>query len=235
VTVHGGLDGCRGGWVLAELGPDATLEVTRVDHFGVALARVTDGHLAALAVDMPIGLPDTGERAADREGRRRLGARRSTIFPTPCRATLDAATYAEALAISRRVTGKGLSVQAYNLLARIREVDDLMHPELQDRVVECHPELAFARLAGAPVARSKHTPEGLAERVDLLDVALRDLGAGARTAAAAVGAPPPGSRPDDVADAIAIALVARLVPGARVERLGDGELDRRGLRMEIVA
>ncbi len=51
-----------------------------------------------------------------------------------------------------------------------------MQPELQDRVVECHPELAFARLAGSPLARSKHTADGVAERVTLLEAAL----AGAR-------------------------------------------------------
>jgi predicted RNase H-like nuclease len=235
VTGHGGLDGCRGGWVLATLGPDGSLDISLVDDFAVPLAAVVDGRLAALAVDMPIGLPEDGHRAADREARRRLGARRSTIFPTPCRATLDAATYDEALAISRRSTGKGMSVQAFNLLARIREVDRLMRPELQDRVVECHPELAFARLAGAPVARSKHTAKGVAERVTLLEAALAACGGDHGAVAAAVAGPPRGARSDDVADAIAIAIVARALTDGRAEHLGDGRRDRRGLRMEIVA
>ena len=221
--------------MLATVGPRGSLDVAVVDDFAEPLARVVDGRLAALAVDMPIGLPDDGHRAADREARRRLGARRSTVFPTPCRATLEAASYDDALAISRRVTGKGLSVQAFNLLTRIREVDRLMRPELQDRIVECHPELAFTRLAGAPLARSKHTPEGIAERTTLLEAALAAAGVEPGLVAEAVTAPPRGARSDDVADALAIALVARDLADGRVEHLGDGGRDRRGLRMEIVA
>jgi predicted RNase H-like nuclease len=221
--------------VLATVAAGGSLDVVLVADFSEPLTRVVEGRLAALAVDMPIGLPDDGVRAADLDARRRLGARRSTIFPTPCRATLDARTYDEALAISRRVTGKGLSVQAFNLLARIREVDRLMRPELQDQIVECHPELAFARLAGAPVAQSKHTAVGIAERVSLLETALAASGTCPGTAAAAVASPPRGARSDDVADAIAIALVACDLTDGRVERLGDGGRDARGLRMEIVA
>jgi predicted RNase H-like nuclease len=235
VTRWGGLDGCRGGWVLAVLDDDGGLELGVVPAFDEALARVVDGELATLAVDMPIGLPDDGRRAADREARARLGHRRSTVFPTPCRATLHTTGYDEALALSRQVTGAGLSVQAFNLLPRIREVDHVMRPDLQDQVVECHPELAFARLAGGALACSKHTAEGIAARAALLDAALQDLGAEPPAAAAAIERPPHGARADDVADAIAIALVARRLDQGQVERLGDGSCDRRGLRMEIVA
>jgi len=234
VTAWGGLDGCRAGWTLAVLDETGRVDVDVVASFSDALALVDGDRLATLAVDMPIGVPDDGRRAADREARARLGRRRSTVFTTPCRATLGTAGYEEALAASRRVTGTGLSIQAFNLLGRMREVDRLMVPELQDRVVECHPELAFAALAGRTVETSKHTPEGIAERVDLLDRALRALGAATGAATGPVDRPPRGARADDVVDAMAIALVARRLDRGEVERLGDGTRDRRGLRMEIV-
>jgi len=235
VTRHAGLDGCRAGWVLATLDMDGSIELDVIAAFDDAVVAVLSGQLDALAVDMPIGLPEDGHRAADVEARRRLGARRSTVFPTPCRAALGATDYEEALAASRRATGKGLSVQAFNLLARMREVDRNMRPDLQDRIFECHPELAFARLAGSPVASSKHTADGIAVRAALLDRALAGLGADAGAATAALGRVPSGARSDDVVDAIAIALVARDLATGSVERLGDGSRDRRGLRMEIVA
>jgi predicted RNase H-like nuclease len=229
--VVGGLDGCRAGWVLATIRGDTTseVEVELVSRFDDALARVVGGELSALAVDMPIGLPD-GPRAADDEARRRLGARRATVFPTPVRAVLGATDHVDALARSRRACGRGLSVQAFHLLPKMAEVDRCMSPALQDRVFECHPELAFAHLAGRVLASSKRALDGRRERIALL---ARALGT-ASTVTDLVDRPPRGAKPDDVADALAIALVARRFVRADVERLGDGRVDRRGLRMEIV-
>lgn len=235
-----GLDGCRSGWILATLEPGgrpgtgARLDVRLVEAFPEVVARVDAGELDAVAVDMPIGLPDGPVRTADTEARRRLGPRRSSVFPTPVRATLGAADYPEALAISRRVCGKGLSKQAYHLLGRIQEVDRAMTPARQDRIFECHPELAFAALAGSPLRHPKRRAEGIAERVALLGP---DLGpAGTADLREALATRRSGAGPDDVVDAVVIALVARAVAGVEptVERLGDGRRDRRGLRMEIV-
>ena len=232
----GGLDGCRAGWVLAALGPEG-LEVRVVPTFAEVVAEVDDGTLAALAVDMPIGLPDhDGPRAADRQARRRLGARRSSVFPTPVRATLGALDYADALAISRQVSGKGLSKQAFNLLARIAEVDRIMTPAHQDRVFECHPELAFAQLAGVPAAPTPSTRRRASTSASTCWPGPL-VGRRAPGLAEAAGAPGRGAGADDVVDAVAIALVAEAVAAGsdEVERLGDGARDRRGLRMEIVA
>jgi predicted RNase H-like nuclease len=45
---------------------------------------------------------------------------------------------------------------------------------------------------------------------------------------------PGGARADDVLDALVLATVAHRHRRGEVERLGDGALDARGLRMEIV-
>jgi predicted RNase H-like nuclease len=163
---------------------------------------------------MPIGLPDRGPRACDIEARRRLGPRRSSVFPAPLRPMLDAPTYADALSIA------GLSKQAYNLIPKIREVDALMAPDRQRTVVEVHPELCFARLLGHPCRSPKRTVEGRAERLAVLDLTIER--------------PPPGAAWDDVLDACALTETARLLVVGDVERLGDGARDARGLRCEIV-
>jgi predicted RNase H-like nuclease len=219
--------------VLATIRPGG-IDVQVLGGFADAATRVDRGELVAVAVDMPIGLPDSAPRQADQEARRRLGVRRASVFPTPVRDALGAADYPEALAISRRVCGKGLSKQAFNLLARMAEVDRVMTPARQDRIVECHPELTFAVLAGSPLEYSKHTPAGIDERLGLLAAA---LGAGRdQQLEDLVRARRRGAGPDDVVDALAIALVAEAVASGdpTVEHLGDGARDRRGLRMEIV-
>ena len=229
-----GVDGCRSGWVVAVLdrspppGPrsgPAHLTVTVVERLDGVVGQVDGGGLAAVAVDMPIGLPDAEPRACDLAARRRLGPRRSSVFPAPARAVLGAATYAEALARSRAACGRGLSRQAFNLLPKLAALDAVVRPALQDAVVEAHPELAFARLAGHPAAHPKRTAPGRAERLALLRAAgLGDL-SGLRL---------PGTAPDDVLDAAVLVLTAARVRDGRAERLGDGARDGRGLRMEVV-
>jgi len=219
--------------MLAVLGPES-LQVSRIERFAAVVEQVDDDQLATVAVDMPIGLGDGAARLADQEARRRLGPRRSSVFPTPVRATLEAVDYPDALAISRRVCAKGLSKQSFNLLAAMAEVDRAMTPGRQARIFECHPELAFAQLAGRPLIHAKRTAAGIAERVALLAGA---LGPGPTAdLVAALADRPKGSGTDDVVDATVIAWVAAGVAQGDpdVERLGDGARDRRGLRMEIV-
>ena len=190
-----------------------------VASFAELVAGVQRGELTAIAVDIPIGLPARGARRCDVEARQRLGPRRSSVFPAPVRAVLGSVTWQEASTRSRAVDGRGLSHQVFNLLPKIDEVDGLLSPSLQARVVEAHPELCFASIAGDPLLDSKRTAAGQAVRRALLGV---------------VPAPRPGAAADDVLDAHAAFWTARRVARGAEERLGDGERDGRGLRMEIV-
>ncbi len=90
-----------------------------------------------------------------------------------------------------------------------------------------HPELSFAVLAGAPMASNKRTVDGRSQRVAALATAFGDL-------SRLLGDPPAGARADDVLDAIVGVWTARRYVARTHRRLG-GELDERGLRMEIVA
>ena len=205
-----GVDGCRAGWAVALANCDEILDVRVVPTFADVLAL----RPSAIAVDMPIGLAETGSRACDIEARRRLGPRRSSVFPAPLRPMLEADTYQAALAVG------GLSKQAYFLLPKIREVDALMTPRRQGTIVEAHPELCFAHLLDHPCRAPKRTPEGRAERQTVVSFT--------------IDRPPTGAAWDDVLDACALVETARRLVNGGVERLGDGARDRKGLRCEIV-
>jgi len=198
-----GVDGCRTGWA-GIVWDGATVSGAFGVRLDLLLAEVrADGPLHAVALDMPIGLPDRGVRAADLQARQALGARRSSIFLTSTRAALAAATRAEADALNRAHGGGGVTAQAFALHAKIAEVDAVVRAA-GEPVVEAHPELSFAALAGAPVAAPKRSWAGSAVRRALLaDAGLvlpADLGEVGRQAAV-----------DDVVDAAAMAWTAMRV------------------------
>jgi predicted RNase H-like nuclease len=108
---------------------------------------------AVIAVDMPIGLPDRtgrGGRGPESAIRPLLGGRQSSVFSVPSRSAVMAEDYREAcrIALATSEPPRKVSKQCFHLFPKIREIDALMIPPLQDRVFECHPELAFWRLAG---------------------------------------------------------------------------------------
>jgi predicted RNase H-like nuclease len=233
-AVVGGIDGCRAGWVLATVPASgalcgaAELDIVLVPALEEVVAALGSGRLAAAAIDIPIGLAASGPRACDRKARHLLGPRRSSVFPAPVRAVLGAITYEDACAVSRAVGGKGLSKQLYNILGKIREVDGLQSPGLQERLFEACPELSFAVMSGgAPMRHNKRTAEGRAERVATLIANLGEV-------APVVDTPPKGATSDDVFDALALAWTARRYAAGSSIRLGDG-VDDTGLRMEVIA
>ena len=224
-----GVDGCRGGWVVATTaatGPAPILSIEVVDHIDPVLDRVRRGELVAVGLDMPIGLPDAGPRASDALLRARLGPRRASVFATPPRPLLGCTDHAEAVARGRALDGRGISIQAFNLLPKIAQVDAAIDPGLCDAVVEAHPESAFAELAGAPLASTKRTAEGRAERLALLARPFP------RSRAALTGRVR-GAAPDDVLDAAAAAWTARRWATGTAVVLTDGALDGRGLPMRV--
>ncbi|MBM3683591.1 MAG: DUF429 domain-containing protein [Actinobacteria bacterium] len=222
-----GVDGCRGGWVVVTVGCTPQDRVRPSVVVCATFAEVARRRFRAIAVDMPIGLPTAGARAADVATRAVLGPRRSSVFPAPVRGVLDAVEYAEASARHRSIDGRGLTRQAWNLLPKIREVDAVVRAEGDDRIREAHPEAAFAALAGAPLVDPKRSASGAARRRALLRAALPEL------ASTLDAGPPAGAAADDLADAAVLAWSARrLVTGTAVT-VGDGAPDAMGLRMRI--
>ena len=163
-----GADACRGGWCVVTLPVegDATVEV--VDRLAKVATRQAKGQLGAVGVDIPIGLSDGPPRKCDLDARALLGDRRSSVFPAPVRPVLGARSYEAALARSREAGGVGLSKQSWNLVPKIAEVDRLLDPTRQGRIFEVHPEVAFARLHGVPMAHPKKSRPGRDERLAVL-------------------------------------------------------------------
>lgn len=225
-----GVDGCKSGWiavVVAEPGPASARIVTAPDF---AALMETLAACAAVVVDMPIGLAaGPGGRMVEGLARQRIKPRHNSVFTPPVRATLAAASYAEARTLNLAASGKSLSAQAHGILPRIREIDGWITPERQARVVEGHPELAFATLAGRPLAHYKKTAEGRADRASLLMRAGFDV-------PALDAARPKGAAPDDLLDACILAHAARRVASGTALRLPEEPgRDARGLRMEMWA
>ena len=214
-----GVDGCRGGWIGA-LVVGADVRWLRLDDISAALAV----DAAVVGVDMPIGLPATGRRACDLLAKKALGAAHSRVFLTPPRGVLDAPDYAVAGELHRGLAaGAGLSVQTWHIVDRIAEVDEVADDE---RLVEVHPELSFAALAGRVLA-PKRTAEGRAERLAALDRWLP--GAVGRTDL------PSGPLAIDALDALAAAWSARRhLTGAASVLPTEPARDARGRLMRIV-
>jgi predicted RNase H-like nuclease len=229
-----GVDGCRDGWVAIAWDIGATLPQEALSvRIHASFADLVDayGDAAIMGVDIPIGLHDAGCRVCDSKARTMLRRRHSCVFNAPAPGMLGAPTYSDALARSWALTGTGTTKQAYAIFPKVAEVNRVMTPELQRRVVEVHPEVSFCALAGKPMAYPKRTPIGYEERRQLLEAAMQ-LSLWSRKAAFKSARP---AKPDDLLDAMIAAWTARRVAEGIAERLpAEPPVDRRGLRMEIV-
>lgn len=234
-----GLDGCRGAWagVLLDLDDPARHRSALFP----TVAACLDGPEAPLSVgiDVPIGLPECvagGGRAADIAARAVLGATgRSSVFPVPPRAAIEAGDYAAAKILSRVGSDPPFapSIQCFNIFRYIREADWLLRarPELIPRLHEVHPEVAFRRLnGGSPLGAGKKGPQrqaGLAERRGLL------VRAGLPEALVASDRPR-GVGADDHLDAMAALVVARdILRGTAVPLPDPPGRDGHGLPVAI--
>ena len=221
-----GADGARGGWLAVIWTRDGLHAVLLDDACAVTRLPVD-----RIAVDMPIGIADSGARACDVAARRLLPApRKASVFAPPRRYMLGL-PYAEANAAGKAREGLGLSRQAWHIGRRVAELDACLAPPDQAWIAESHPELVFHRLNGWAALPRKTTGAGRAQRLERL---------------VAAGLPDPAPllsrfprrdvKPDDVLDAAACALTARRCLTGDVARVPDADpvpRDARGLMMGI--
>lgn len=245
-----GADGCKAGWVavMRAAGEEPRRQVFAT--FAALLDALPAD--AAVAVDMPIGLPERagpGGRGPETLVRRHLGERQSSVFSIPSRAAVHAepgpfasvedwyAAHRRASAVARETSDppRGVSIQAFGIFSKIREIDALMiaRPELRSRVKESHPEAAFWRLNGEKAmslpkkVKGRVNPTGMEERRALL--ALRGL------PRSFLDQPPPrGAAEDDFLDACAMLLVAeRFARGEAVSFPEEPPTDGHGIPIAI--
>lgn len=250
MTTVVGIDGCKAGWIAVRRGASDVHEAGVFNSFAGVLDSLPSD--AIVAVDMPIGLPDRitgGGRGPEQAVRRFLGARQSSVFSIPSRAAVHAepgpfasredliAAHARASAVALRTSDppRRISIQAFALFPKIREVDALLRgdPALAARIVESHPEAVFAALNGfEPMALPKKVkgvvnPPGMAERRALL------AGFGLPPAFL-VSDPPAGAAEDDFLDACVVMLAAeRLARGVAVSHPSPPRRDAHGLPIAI--
>ncbi|AND89333.1 MULTISPECIES: DUF429 domain-containing protein [Bradyrhizobium] len=214
-----GLDGFRYGWVAAWIDE-------RGDHgfdYSPGLTRLLAMPHARAMIDMPIGLNVSGYRTCDLRARELVGP---AVF---LGARRDLWRFPDMAAANRHYwehegKGRGVSAQLWNIRDKIRDVDEIMTPARQATIGEAHPELIFWNLAGRLRLESKGSAQGREQRIALLEQ--RGFTRLRKWLTQRHGT---GIGRDDLIDACACAVAAR----DSTQSVGDGEIDPRGLRVEI--
>jgi predicted RNase H-like nuclease len=213
-----GLDGIPGGWVAVDLdehGRHRFDYANRADHL---LAVSYDRAM----IDVPIGLPEQGYRACDIAARKLVGSR---VFLGARWNVWAFESYEHANAHYWRNNDTGIAKQLWCIRDKLREINELMTPDLQERLQETHPALIFRRLNNYESLDNKKTVAGRAQRIALLKrhgFDQIDTWLDQRRGTAI--------RPDDLIDACACALAAR----ESNQRTPEGDpLLERGIRMEM--
>ena len=234
-----GVDGCRAGWFFVALDTSGGIRsnvVKTIDEL-VKTAGASD----RIFVDIPIGLPDGSKaRECDVAARRMLGfPRRTTVFPAPVRAVLDAFTcdftYEKAKQASQEATGKKITQQTFAIVRKIKDIDTLLQrcSRARDIIREVHPEVCFWALAGRkPMTASKRKREGFCERVAVLKSVRPSVGEEVNEILNRF--PRKDVDRDDILDAMVAAITASTEPAGLQSLPEHPTTDRFGLPMEMV-
>jgi predicted RNase H-like nuclease len=226
-TTIAGVDGCGPKWLAIAQEPGRRQYAAVVLNTEELAAQTWD----LIAIDIPIGLPESGAREADVAARKFIQPRGSSVFPSPIRPALSAQTWREGCDITYAHDGKGISQQTFAILPKIRDVDQYVRSTtLRDRLFEVHPEVSFAAWNKAPMAYPKRDQQGHQDRraliaryfgEDAFD-SVRSQVRGEKVAA------------DDITDAFAALWTAnRLLIGAAARLPADPQFDSLGLPMHI--
>ena len=164
-----GIDGSKGGWVCVSGYENnfKELKFEKLKEFNDIKSKDFD----LVLVDIPIGLDinlKKGGRIVDKLARKELLANKSSIFNAPSRLVLEATNYEEANKINKN-KGMGLSKQSWNLVKKIKEVDDFIRNSNKTIIFESHPEIIFQVMKRDKVSTKKKNDEGIIERRNLLE------------------------------------------------------------------
>jgi len=164
-----GIDGSKGGWVCVSGYENnfKELKFEKLKEFNDIKSKDFD----LVLVDIPIGLDinlKKGGRIVDKLARKELLTNKSSIFNAPSRLVLEATNYEEANKINKN-KGMGLSKQSWNLVKKIKEVDDFIRNSNKTIIFESHPEIIFQVMKRDKVSAKKKNDEGIIERRNLLE------------------------------------------------------------------
>lgn len=137
-----GVDSCKFGWLCITEEVSTGKIGSKVYRTAQELFTQTPKPFV-FAIDIPIGLTDTGPRLCDIQARQRLGSRKSSVFPAPIRPALYAGNRVEADAIRRKIENCGVSAQSFGIYHKVAEVDEILTSSSNTTIKEVHPELCF--------------------------------------------------------------------------------------------
>ena len=229
-----GVDGCKGGWIAAIL-DHCDLRIEKYSNIEALIGRYPK--FDSFLIDMAIGLQDTADQLRpDNEARAELKSKASSVFPVPCREAVYAEGEEAQKQANQLVLGKSLAKQSIAIIPKIKELAVFLdtHPEYKNVILESHPELAFARMKGSVLMTRKKEYTGYTERKTLLEEYLdKSQLTGLRDKAKQLGC-----APDDVLDAICMAVTAAMQAHEMCETIPSGtgkpEKDSRELRMQMI-
>ena len=226
-----GVDGCRGGWVAAVL-DYGELRLERYETIADIVKEYPS--FDAFLIDMAIGLRNNSmdKKRPDAAAKKELGVKASCVFPIPSREAVYAEGEEAQKAANIRTLEKSLAKQSIAIIPKLREIDEFMtdHPEYKNKILESHPEVAFARLNGSVVLSRKKEEPGPSERRRILSEYLdkEDL-SGIYDKAKELGC-----GQDDLIDAICLAVTGALHAHGQSETIPDDpEVDEKGLLMQL--
>lgn len=164
-----GIDGSKGGWVCVSGYENnyKELKFEKLKEFN----DIKSKNFNLVLVDIPIGLDidlKKGGRIVDKLARKELLTNKSSIFNAPSRLVLEAKNYEEANKINKN-KGMGLSKQSWNLVKKIKEVDEFIKNSNKTIIFESHPEIIFQVMKKDKVSTKKKNDEGIIERRNLLE------------------------------------------------------------------
>lgn len=230
-----GVDGCGEGWFSILINRDNQWKTSLYKDIYSFWENNYSAEL--ILIDIPIGLKEKGcqERKCDLEARKILGpGHASSIFPAPCRASIYAQNYKDASNVNSKMTGRKLSLQTWNIVSRIREVNHLLLEtnEARSKIRESHPEICFWAFSGYPMSYSKKKPKGILERTELLKSIYPQTESVIKNALSTYKKSK--VKIDDILDALVLALTAKMGVNKLNSIPSVCEFDSKTLPMEIV-
>lgn len=233
MNTYVGVDGCSYGWFAIAINEDGQLHYHMFESIEQMWAEFRAVPL--ILIDIPIGLPDWRNRSCDVVARKLLGRRGASVFPAPARSAINETDYERASLMNYQTLGRKLSIQTWNIIDKIKQVDRLLDNDPRSRAVirESHPEICFWALAGGnAMAHNKKTEAGIAERLGILQP-LNPFVESTFQAAQQSFRRKDVAR-DDILDAMALAITAAS-PSHLLGTLPDQpEKDQKNLPMEMV-
>ena len=227
-----GVDGCRKGWIMV-IWAEGLYSYGVYEHFSDLMDQNPD--LNRILIDIPIGLSSAAtSRTVDMLLRQELKGRSSTVFTPPCREAVYLTDYKAANEKNKFVVGKGISIQAFNICDKIRELDQYFQENgIPQKIIESHPELCFKYLnEGQVILSKKATAEGAEERLQILekyDPSLRQLFEQILQETLRKHV-----KKDDILDAIGLCLTNRLAGANNLRYLeGEQKMDEFCIPMKI--